>query len=56
MDTVDARMPRSKSWFDHAARAPVVSITAPMTPPWYVLPSLLKSTRNGSLVATSSGS
>ncbi|HEX4161889.1 MAG TPA: hypothetical protein VHZ05_05290 [Acidimicrobiales bacterium] len=56
METVEARIPRSKSWFDQAARAPVVSMTAPTTPPWYVEPSLLSSSRNGRRVATSSGS
>ena len=32
--TVDARVPLSKSWFDHAAAAPAVSITDAITPPW----------------------
>ncbi len=34
MATVDARIPLVKSWFDHAAAAPAVSMTAAMTPPW----------------------
>ena len=32
--TVDARVPLSKSWFDHAAAARAVSITDAITPPW----------------------
>ena len=56
MLTVDARAPLSKSWFDHAAAAPAVSMAAATTPPWYTMPSFVRSARNGSRSRTSSGS
>jgi hypothetical protein len=54
MLTVAARDPFSKSWFDQAAAAPVVSSTAATTPPRKYAPSLVRSSRhpkpNGDIV------